>query len=159
MALQDEEAVKAYCTLADQLHTQYHQRRELEWRIHVSVWTLIVGVGYLLITQKVQLGRELFLLFFIVPLHFIWCVKIHTGGFRAQYLSKQYRRAAERIINPSGPLIDDKGTVRDPESDLLPPRWLRISFEWYWWWMIAEIGTTILLTTGIVYVLCPRMIQ
>jgi len=159
MTSEEEVKVQVYCTLADQLDNQYHQRRELEWRIHISVWTLIAAVSYLLITQKVQLGRELFLLFLIVPLHFIWCVKIHTGGFRAQHLSRQYRRAAERLLNPSGPLIDDKGTARNPDRELLPPRWLRMSFEWYWWWMIAEVGTTILLTTGIVYILCSRMIQ
>src|SRR5256885_1806563 len=116
MALSDEEKIKAYCTLSEQLHTQYSQRRDLEWKIHISIWTLISATGYLLITQKIPVGNNLAWLILIIPLHFIWCVKIHAGGFRAQYLSRYYRRAAEQLLNPIGPLIDDKVGDENPDK-------------------------------------------
>jgi hypothetical protein len=152
----DNEQFEAYRGLSEQLHTQYNQRRDLEWKIHVAIWTLLSAVGYLLISEKLHLGCSLiFYLFPIIPLHAVWCVKIHTREFLDRDLSIRYRQAAERILTeqPKGEyqqlnrLIDD-GVNRA----LQPPRWLRNGFESYVWWLVAEVGTTVLLAGAIVWI-------
>lgn len=142
----EKDKLDVYRALSEQLHTQYNQRRELEWKIHVSIWTLISAIGYLLVSQKIHVGWELIWLFVMVPLHFVWCIKIHTGVFRDQHLSTLYRRAAEKLLKP-GPIIDDEAG-----GALRPPRSLRRFFEGYGWWLVAEVGTTLLLTAAVVYI-------
>jgi hypothetical protein len=141
----DKDRAEIYRALSEQLHNQYNQRRELEWKIHVSIWTLISAFGYLLVSQPVCIGHKVLLLFLMVPLHLIWCVKIHTGGFRDQHLSTQYRRAAELLLT-NGRLVDDGA-----ENALLPPPWLRDKFRAYGWWLLAEVGTTFLLAAAVAY--------
>lgn len=142
----DKDRLDAYRAFSQQLHNQYNQRRELEWKIHVSIWTLISAVGYLLIGHEIYLGPKVIWLFVMVPLHFIWCVKIHTGGFRDQHLSIRYRQAAEALLAHQAPI--DNNAEHAPQ----PPAWLRTAFRWYWWWLVAEVGTTLLLIAGIVYI-------
>lgn len=142
----DKDRLEAYRAFSAQLHDQYNQRRELEWKIHVSIWTLISAVGYLLISHEIYIGPKVMWLFVMVPLHLIWCVKIHTGGFRDQYLSVRYRQAAENLLTQRRP-IDDEA-----EHAPHPPKRLRAMFRWYGWWLVAEVGTTFLLIAGIVYI-------
>ena len=142
----DKERLEVYRAFSEQLHNQYNQRRELEWKIHVSIWTLISATGYLLISHEIYLGSKVMWLFLMVPLHLVWCVKIHTGGFKDQHLSVLYRRAAEALLTSRPPIDDEAEHARNP------PEWLRTAFEWYGWWLVAEVGTTFLLIAGIAYI-------
>jgi hypothetical protein len=151
----DNDQFQAYRSLSEQMHTQYTQRRELEWKNHVAIWTLLAAVGYLLVVQKIHLGCHLFALLVMVPLHALWCVKIHTGEFRDQSLSVCYRRAAERILVEQSKVGDqqlntlvDDGENRAPQ----PPPWLRDLFEGYAWWFLAEVGTTALIAVAVIYI-------
>ena len=127
----DSDQVQAYSELSEQLYTQYHHRRELEWKIHVATWTLLSAVGYLLVSGGIHPGRRLLTLFAMVPLHALWCIKIQIPEFRARHLSVCYRRAAERILieQEKGEgwrpnlLIDD-----DKNLPLEPPRWIQEGF-------------------------------
>jgi len=155
----DKEQFQAYSTLSEQLYTQFHHRRELEWRIHVAIWTLLAAAGYLLVSQKICLGHlrpvPLFALFVMVPiLHFLWCVKIQIPEFRSRHLSREYRLAAERILTDQqrgegrqlNTLIDSEENRQDD-----PHPWIQKRFESNWWWLMVEVGTTLLLTTAVVY--------
>jgi hypothetical protein len=150
--LTDKDRAELYRALSEQMHTQYDQRRELEWKIHVSIWTLISAIGTMLITQKIYLGPIVWCLFAIVPLHLIWCVKIHIGGFRDRHFSDAYREAAVRVIEKD---VTEKADDSE-ESVKLPPPWIRTIFrrydKGYLWWLGAEVGTTLLLTLGVIYV-------
>ena len=41
--MKENERVEGLTALSRQMMTQYHERRNLEWRIHVLLWTLLVA--------------------------------------------------------------------------------------------------------------------
>ena len=94
----DNDQFQAYRALSEHMYTEYSHRRELEWKINVAVWTLLSAVGYLLVSQKIHLGCRLLPLIAMVPLHTLWCIKIHRGEYREQRLCDRYRAEAERIL-------------------------------------------------------------
>src|SRR5262252_8515939 len=49
----DKDRIEAYSKLSEQMYKQYNDRRELEWWIHVAIWTFLVAIGYLVVTQHV----------------------------------------------------------------------------------------------------------
>ena len=150
--MEDKDRAELYRALSEQMHTQYDQRRDLEWKIHVSIWTLISAIGAMFVTQKIYLGPIVWSLIVIVPIHLVWCVKIHIGGFRDRHLSEVYRSAAVGLIKKNATeTVDDR-----EERTKLPPLWIRKTFGpydgGYLWWLGAEVGTTLLLTLGVIYV-------
>jgi hypothetical protein len=138
----DNEQFQAYRTLSEQMHNQYNQRRELEWKNHVAIWTLLSAVGYLFVSQKIHVGGWSYALFAMVPLHALWCVKIHIGEFRDQHLSICYRQAAERILSeqPKGEGQQENGLIDKAENQAEhPPKWVRRVFEGYGWWLLGRL--------------------
>jgi len=147
----DKDRIEAYSKLSEQMYKQYKDRRELEWRIHVAIWTFLVAIGYLVVTQHLQPKYSVFGLLLIIPLHAIWCIKIHIGEFLDQHHSIGYRRAAERLIAHRGTSIAPKQeTLIDDEKPLLPPPEVQNIFDSYWWWVAVEAGTTALITMAII---------
>lgn len=144
--------IEIYLQLSEKLYNQYHHRRALEWKIHISVWTFLALTTYLCVSHDKHLENA-FLIFLIIPIHFTWIIKIVKGEIRDQDLSNTYRLIALRILDDCidsaelqekyklSPHIEGKGHSKMPDK-------LKESFESYWWWLTMVIGTTILLTFG-----------
>jgi len=63
----DKDRIEAYSKLSEQMYKQYNDRRELEWRIQVAIWTFLVAIGYLVVTQHLQPKYSAFGLLLIIP--------------------------------------------------------------------------------------------
>jgi hypothetical protein len=123
----------------------------LEWRIHLYLWVFLALIAYLSVTQNRHFGDIAFGLFLVVPLHFVWIVKIVTGEVRDQILSIRYRAAAEKILGfPRPPKYPDETAILESEEWSKMPRWLVKPFRSYLWWLGAEIGTTLLMCIGVI---------
>lgn len=145
------ERAQAYMTLSQQLYQQYHDRRGLEWRIHIALWTLLLATGYGVISHNIHSGAYSLLLFLAVPLHAVWCIKIHRGNVLEQNLSIGYRKAAERILTGGSetPTMGMDRIGRAEEHSAMP-QWLQEAFRGYWWWLGVEIAVTFLIATVVV---------
>jgi hypothetical protein len=83
------------------------------------------------------------MLLLAVPLHALWCIKIHRGLVLEQNLGIRYRKAAELLLTatlPSAarnaPLWWLRATPVDgAEERSNMPDWLQRAFESYWWWL------------------------
>ena len=150
--MNDLEKMKAYLGLSQQLYTQHHNRRSLEWQIHLAVWTLLVAAGYAVISHDRHWGAFSLMLFLVVPFHTIWCVKIHRGLIREQDLSIKYRNRVENILeNQELSAFSSPALAINPEEERSAmPVWLQQTFESYWWWLGAEFGTTCLIACVVV---------
>jgi len=148
----DKDRVEAYSKLSEQLYKQYHDRRELEWKIHVAIWTFLAAIGYLVVRQHLHPKYSVFGLLLIIPLHAIWCIKIHIGEFRDLHHSIEYRQAAERLIvrREITETANEKTLIEGETPVLQPSQEVRHRFECYWWWVIVEAGTTALITIAII---------
>jgi len=143
-AMTDNDRVQAYSQLSEQLYKRYNDRRDLEWRIHVAIWTFLAAIGYLLVTQHIHPGKKLLLVLLIVPLHAVWCIKIHIGEFRDQHHSEGYLKAAERILaGAEAPLLCE-------EPPPYPPVQIQDILHSWWWWIAVEAGTTAVITIAII---------
>lgn len=145
----DAQCVETYCALSQQLYTQYHDRRTLDWRIHLALWTLLALTAYLCVTNDRHLGHLACGVFLLVPIHFVWIIKMARGQIFEQKLSIIYRLKAEHILSCRYP--DGEKTLPIPEweekSDM--PRILSKGFASYWWWLSVEVATTLLLCMGV----------
>ena len=47
--------IEVYLQLSDNLYKQYHDRRALEWKVHIAVWTLLALTAYLCVTNDKHL--------------------------------------------------------------------------------------------------------
>jgi hypothetical protein len=142
----DNDQFQAYRALSEHMYTEYSHRRELEWKINVAVWTLLSAVGYLLVSQRIHLGCRILLLVVMVPLHALWCIKIHRGEYREQGLCDRYRADAERILGEQG---------REPNKvtpEPLPQQWIFDLFKSYWWWLFLAVSMTSFVTAAVVII-------
>jgi len=145
--------IDSYLRLSEQLYNQYNDRRKLEWRINVALWTLLAAVTYLCVSENKHLECFTYWSLLIIPIHFIWIVKIVSGEIREQNLSRSYRKKAERILNysPDKPSQTDPDQFPQekisemPEEESKMPKWLEDAFLSYWWWPIVQLSTTTLL--------------
>lgn len=137
--------------LSHQMMTQYHERRNLEWRIHVLLWTLLVAGAYFIVKVgiNVQPWKWAVLLVFVLLVHIIWTLKMQLGEIRDQDLSVQYRKAAQAVIvgEQSVPSIVEPDEERSPM-----PLWLRKLLHGYWLWNIVVLGTTAVMGIAIAFV-------
>jgi hypothetical protein len=139
--------------LSAQLYGQYHDRCTLEWRIHVALWALLAGAGYAMFSngQGRHFGCKSLWMLLTVPIHLVWCVKIHIGNVKEQDLSTLYREAANKLLE-----FDPERAVQEtPPSKLNErskiPEWLKKIFKSYLWWLGAEIGTTFLISVVVIF--------
>ena len=148
-----EERVKAYCHFSEQLYKQYRDRRHLEWKIHVALWTALAATGYAFMKEDKHLHYSSLWLILAVVLHLIWCVKIHIGEFRDRDFSIRYRQAAERLLGPAPVPTEGEGLIdaAEPTFTNRPPKWVEQRFEPYLWWLGAELGTTLLIAYVVIY--------
>lgn len=140
----DDARLQAYVELARQMNAQYEGRRSLAWRIHLALWTLLAAAGYLMVSEEKHLGRVALVFVGAVPLHLVWCFKIHIGQIREQNRSIRYRIAAELLA--STPTRAGARTIDDSQERSDLPPWVDRLFKSYWWWIVAEVGTTVLIT-------------
>jgi hypothetical protein len=140
----NNEQFQAWHDLSEHSYKEYNDRRELEWKINVAVWTLLSAVGYLLVSQKIHLGCRLVPLFAMVPLHALWCIKIQRGEYREQQRADRYRIAAERILAGQG------GAPGEEEPKPLPQQRFFDRFKSYWWWLFITVGMTSFVAAAVV---------
>jgi len=152
-AMNPKDRAAAYIALSKQLDQQYARRRSLEWKIHLAIWTLLVAAGYALLTYAPTISRVglVVALAIMVFVHLVWAVKIHTGQFRDQQLSIVHREKAESILQND---LDNVGAAtidasKSREQWARMPDWLEIVFASYWWWLGAEVGTTVLMAVAV----------
>ena len=134
--------VEAFLKMSHQMMTQYHERRNLEWRVHILLWTLLVVGAYFIIKtgMNVHLGIFVFILVIIFIIHIIWTLKMQLGEIRDQNLSIQYRELAENEMMINIPQQDvTKATM---------PSWLRNMLRSYWFWNAIVFVTTALMCIG-----------
>ncbi len=136
--------IDTYCELAEQLAEAYRARRSLEWRMHVALWTLLGVIIYLCIEKDQHLEATAAVVFFAVPIHLVWIVKIARGQIREQELSKYYRSCAVNLLQ--GAKLADLPPPPKEEGSTMPP-WLDKSVTSYLWWVFVLIGTTLILCT------------
>jgi len=155
------ERAKVYVSLVKQMHTQYDNRRSLEWKTHLAVWSLLAASTYgaatlHLSTHTLPWYCSLLLglaLFFIVVLHLLWTIKIHAGQKKDLNLKQHYREMADNALDPSAP---DLNTEAEGVQNMPEP--LREKTEKYWLWLMADIGTTACLTL-IVFVVAVKPVD
>ena len=135
-----QERANAYLALAAQLSGEYHDARALEWKIHLSVWTLLAGGGYVLLNAKPAISGValVVILLLIVIVHAVWSIKMHVGERLQHKLSIQYRNIAEDLVRENAPRIGP-----DYPSKAETPQQLSEWFSSYWPWLVAELGTTV----------------
>lgn len=156
--MEPKDRAEAYIALSAQLNEQYHQRRSLEWQMHLALWTLLAAAAYALTTQAPSINHVLLVgaLVIVVVVHFVFAVKIHTGQVKEQGLSFFYRKRAELLLHEdSVPSTTNDSITALPtsreEGSAMPDRLQRF-FKSYWWWLGAEMITTMLIASA-VYVL------
>lgn len=144
--LSDADVVTAYCALSKQASEEYRARRDLEWKMHLSLWTILSAIIYVCTTHDLHLGLWMIPMFLAVPMHLIWIIKIHRGQIHEDDLSKVYRWHAEQLLPKLVRVKDDElASTRKGES-VMPRSWEQ-SFRSYLWWVFIELGTTILIIT------------
>jgi hypothetical protein len=151
--MSDKERVEAYLTLSAQLYKQHDDRRSLEWKIHLALWTLLVAAGYAMIAQQGKhLGVKSLILLFTIPIHFVWCIKMHRGLLRELRQIRSYRKAVESILAKAGtePFAGGNNLIDDGEIHSVMPEWLYRKFASYWWWLGVEVVTTLLVAAVVI---------
>jgi hypothetical protein len=119
------------------------QTREIEFKVNLSLWTLIALAGYMFY-GKVHINSypSLFLYFIIAAsiycMHiFLWMMPIQKSEDTDDHFIREYRTNVEQLINVS---------INRPEA--------RIGYAWAkvdklrkdgWSWIIAETGITLFL--------------
>ena len=100
--LTDEQIVKGYIDLSKQLYKQFQDHRDLQWRVHITLWTFLAFIAYLSAsTGKLHLGNFAAIILLTIPIHFIWLLKAHRGEVLDLNLSGRYRTVAEMILRTS----------------------------------------------------------
>jgi len=147
--LTDAQRIEAYRALSQQLYTQYHDRRTLEWRIHLGLWTLLGLIAYLCVTNDKHFGLVALAVFLAVPIHFIWIIKIVRGEILEQKKSIIFRLKAEQILDCQDTFAGKTSLSLNQEEKSDMPRILSKGFESYWWWLALVLGTTFFLCVGV----------
>jgi hypothetical protein len=133
-----------YSALSQQASEEYRERRTLEWKMHLALWTILSAIIYLGLTREKHIGGWAFVILLAVPIHFIWIIKIHRGQIREDDLSKYYRCCAERLLPK--PSEDEEKKIRSTlKGESTMPSILEKRFLSYLWWVFIELGTTIII--------------
>ena len=123
-----KELVSAYLALSTQLDRQYASRRSLEWKIHISLWTLLAAAGYAVLNYAPTVNHcgLIGALLVVTLLHFVWTVKMHTGQFRDQKRSQVYRDKADHLLHK---FSDNQRQQSQHVDGTRMPEWLQKCFE------------------------------
>src|SRR5579871_2326563 len=99
-AMDNLDRAKGYLELAKQLRDEHSDRRAIEWRIHVAVWTFLAAVGYATISMPSRIPQPVafLLLAVFVILHATWTVKMQRSGILEHEKSVRYREMADAIF-------------------------------------------------------------
>lgn len=145
----DDQIVTAYIALSQQLYNQYHDRRGLEWRIHLALWTFLALIAYLCVTENKHLGNVAYGIFLAIPIHIVWIIKIVRGETLEQNLSIQYRSEIERILRfrELSKTQNYSEIFKDEEQSQMP-KWME-RFKSYYWWFGVQVATTAFICFGV----------
>jgi|ERR1700674_1222560 len=144
--LSDADIIAAYCALSKQASEEYRDRRSLEWKMHLSLWTILSAIIYVCITHNKHLGWWATAMLAAIPIHLIWIIKIHRGQIAEDDLSKIYRYRAERLLPKPDHLEKGRLASKPRGESIMPPSW-ESRFKSYLWWVFIELGTTIIIIT------------
>ena len=151
--MNENERVAGLMTLSRQMMTQYHERRNLEWRIHVLLWTLLVAGAYFVGTVAINVTPLWLGAWSAVVLvfHVVWTLKMQLGQVQDQEMSAKYRKAAQTMLVDSRPELE---AIIKPDHEHSPqhtmPPWLRNNLRSYWLWNVVILGTTAAMAIGLV---------
>ncbi len=150
--LTDEEIVKGFIELSQQLYKQFQDQRGLQWRVHITLWTFLAFIAYLSAsTGKLHLGNFAAIILLTIPIHFIWLLKAHRGEVLDLNLSRRYRNEAEMILRSSkstdNPSSNKYKSFEEEERSKMI-LWIERVFKHYIWWIIVDVGMTVLLSMG-----------
>ena len=124
------------------MHTQYDARRSLEWKIHISAWTLLAASAFGIASLHLRipgLSLQIALGLFVV-FHLIGTVRFLGGEKEDRELSRSYRQKAVELLTGQ----DESGPGR--------ASWLKRFSASSWPWIIAEIGTTVCLAVVVLMI-------
>lgn len=151
-SMKESERVAGLTALSHQMMPQYHERRNLEWRTHVLLWTLLVAGAYFVGTVAINVAplRLWIWLSVVLICYIVWTLKMQLGQVQDQEMSALYRKAAEIILVNSQPKL--KEIIRPGHKH--PPRhtmsqWLRNKIRAYWLWNVVVFGTTAAMAIGL----------
>jgi hypothetical protein len=112
--------------------------------MHLALWTILAAAIYLCVTNHVHLGKAAWWFLVVVPLHFVWTIKIVTGQVLEQKLSIHYRTCALNLIRDLTPTLDPVSQPGPHEESSTMPSGLLRFFRPYFWWLVVQLGTTVL---------------
>lgn len=145
MPVETSKIIDTYCDLSKQLAEEYRARRTLEWQMHLALWTILAAAIYLCVTNHIHLGKSAWWFLVVIPLHFVWTIKIVTGQVLEQRLSIYYRKCALRLLQDPPPALDAASPPSSEEESSSMPQGLLRFFRPYLWWLFVQMGTTLLL--------------
>jgi hypothetical protein len=144
MPIESATIIETYCALSKQLAEEYRARRTLEWQMHLALWTILAAAIYLCVANHIYLGKSAWWFLAVIPLHFVWTIKIVTGQVLEQRLSIYYRKCAVSLLQVSAPAPDSAlPPSAEEESSSMPDGLVRF-FRPYLWWLFVQMGTTTL---------------
>lgn len=149
LQMTEMEQVQILTNLSQQMMTQYHERRNLEWRIHVLLWTLLVAGAYFIVTVGINVKSWVWvvLLLLVFVVHIIWTLKMQLGEIRDQDQSVRYRKAAEALVVSGQAILPSEHESGNEQSAL--PQWLQKRLQGYWLWNVVIFGTTAVMEIAI----------
>ena len=147
--MDDKLRVETLLKLADQSYADYRDRCALEWRVHLSLWSLLVAFGVAALGHPKAFGGAALIILAAIPLHIVWEMKMLTSHFRRQTQAREYQIAAAHLIGLNA-LREHIAPELEAATEL--QRWkfpeaVEARFKSPWLWMLVIIGTTILIVT------------
>lgn len=133
----DSQRLEALTKLSLQMMTQYHERRNLEWKIHVLIWTLISVFTYFSVTSNVKMNICVFAFFIglLVIIHFFWTFMMQVSQAIDKDQSLIYRLAADALLS-NQPMP----TITNPNIN--NSSWAKWRKYKQYKWALVIIGTT-----------------
>jgi len=137
MNAMEKAKVDALLRLAELSYKDYNDRCLLEWKVHISLWTLLVALGAAGIVHPRPLGPFACIVFAAVPIHVIWHIKMLRSNSARQSRVRAYQREVEALI--AFPEPTDRA-------------FLGGAMRSTWWWFAAVILTTLLISSVVYFI-------
>jgi len=148
--MSDEQICNMYLELSQLAYKQYHDRRELEWRIHITIWTFLALIANFFISNNIHLENYAYGIIVFFLLHFIWIIKIWKGEILEQHLSICYRDKAEELLIQSRKSLSTALPLKCKDyAQSKIPCWIDKCFNSRDWWLVIELVTTLILCIGV----------
>jgi len=144
-SMTDKEKADCMIELHKSQLDHFMQTREIEFKVNLSLWTLIILAGYFLYGKihlncllSISIYSVLALLLYFMHI-FLWMMPIQKSEDTDDHYIREYRNKVQELI---------KVTLAEPE----PKKHLVFLWNWHykwrtdgWSWIFAETGITFIL--------------